>query len=265
MHPELGLALARAWAAFEHHRPPASDETRLRVVLEHPPIPHASLLATLVSLRFTTWIRQGCAAVVCCCAAEPLLQGASLDALLDGFAHERLRYELRARELLLELSDLLEIDEPSANLDLELGRWRWMLHDYTRGLDARLCEVLEDLGARYHEHAPTSVSGAWSSLCARQKVDACLGLVLSYADAAAPRARSSVLLGFVDPLATDALGSPAWWCRWLVEAWDAHHPFGERMRPHELRAFVGFAWRALGELEPGLARALLQARALGIE
>lgn len=232
------------------------DDAHLDALVEYPPIPHTSLLASLVSLRFTTWIQHACAIAVRCCSAQPMLHGKPSATLLNGIAHERIRYELRARSVVRELSRLLEIDERSQGLECDLDRWQWVLHDYAHALDARLGEVLEVLGARYHGDEATSLDGAWASLCRLQKVDACTGLALSHAAAASPRSASNVQLGFGDPHATRAQGSPAWWCQWLVAAWDYDDGVGEHVPPQQLQSFVDFGWQTLDELEPELASAL---------
>lgn len=44
-------------------------------------------------------------------------------------------------------------------------------------------------------------------------------------------------LGPVDAMATDAVGSFAWWCRWFLDAWDDDYPprAGTRERHREER------------------------------
>jgi len=68
----------------------------------------------------------------------------------------------------------------------------------------------------------------------------------------------SIVRGYVDPMATWAVGSFAWWCRLVLDAWDDEYPLGDRLRPEEIPRFVGFALHKLHELDAGLLEALLR-------
>ena len=106
--------------------------------------------------------------------------------------------------------------------------------------------------------APATAEKALAAVRSRRQLDACLGLVLSHAAMLTPRDPATLMINFVDPLSTWAACSPAWWCRWVMDAWGYDSPLGDRLRPHELGTVVSFALRELGRLEPRLYHVLLR-------
>jgi hypothetical protein len=238
-------------------RPWAIDDERLRAIVEHPPASHASILGALLSIRFADWVHQALAVMAARCADSPppghdpnARQG-----LLDALATKKVHYETRTAAAILELGGLFDVDEPDAGLDYEIGRWRCMLYDYTCALDMQLHERLEALGTRYAAE-PSSLSEAWDDLGKCRQIDTCVGLLLAYAAMRDPGPRSNI--GFVDAMATDAIGSFAWWCRCALDTWEEDHTLGARMKADEVEMFVYSAHHALAKLDPGLLAAVLR-------
>jgi hypothetical protein len=66
------------------------------------------------------------------------------------------------------------------------------------------------------------------------------------------------MTGFMDPMSTRAVGSFAWWCRWLVRATDDDYPLGDRLRPDEIEPFVGFACQTIKQHDGALLSVLFR-------
>lgn len=241
-------------------RPSTVDDERLRALIERPPAAHATILGTLLSLCFADAIRRAYATMAARCVTEPPaeLGAEALGELLCVLADNEARYELRAGLASLELVGLFEVDEPDAGLEQEDGRWYRLLHAYTRALDVQLHERLEAIVKRRGAAVnPRTTNEAWNDLLDLRQLDACVGVLLARAAMLDPRPRSKTL-GAVDDMATDAVGSLAWWCRWFLDAWDDDYPLGERLREEEIEAFVGSARLSLAELDAGVLAALVR-------
>jgi hypothetical protein len=251
------LAIELAWTEFMVRRPWAIDDERLRAIVQRPPASHARLLGALLSVRFVEWVRHAMQVMSARCrgstppgydrrALQPLL--ASLDRL-EGL------YQARAASTSVDLGALFEVSEPEAPLVYELGRWQFMLYDYTRALDLPLHDCVEALGRRFTAE-PHGMQDAWDELGRRRQLDACVGVLLAYAGMLDPGPRSS--LEFVDDLATGATESFAWWCRWALDAWELDRPLGARLSVDDVEGFVGSAQRQLQALEPELLAAMVR-------
>ena len=117
-------------------RPWAIDDARLQALVEHPPAPHSFILGDLLSIRFADWICTAFATMAAACLDDPPPAGIeALEPLLAGYASDKQAYEARASVAIHELAGLFDVAEPDSGLIEETGRWRWMLHDYTRALD----------------------------------------------------------------------------------------------------------------------------------
>lgn len=248
------VAVELAWTAFMLRRPWAIDDARLRAIVEHPPAPHAFILGDLLSIRFADWICTAFGTMAVACIDDPPPAGIeALEPLLAGYASDKQAYQARASVAIHELSGLFDVAEPDSGLMEETGRWRWMLYDYTRSLDEQLHERLEALAVRYAT-APVGVEAAWNDLSDRRLLDACTGLLLAHVLMLDLPARPT---GFTDPMSTRAVGSFAWWCRWIVRATDDDYPLGDRLRLEEVEPFLGFACHTLEQQDPALLSALL--------
>ncbi len=249
------VAVELAWTEFMLHRPWAIDDERLRAIVKHPPASHARIFGALLSIRFVEWVRHAMHVMAARCqgSAPPGYDRRGLEPLLASLLKEEDLYQTRAAAAIVELGAWFEVGEPDAPLSYELGRWHFMLYDYTRALDVPLHECVEALGRRFTTE-PDSVTEAWAELVRRRKLDASVGVLLAHA--AMLDTRSS--LGYVDDLATDATGSFAWWCRWALDTWEEDHPLGSRLKPEDVEGFVYSAYRQLQELDPGLLATLLR-------
>lgn len=240
-------------------RPASFDDARLRALVESPPASHATILGTLLSLCLADGIRRAHAAMAARFVVEPPsdLDAEALGELLRVLAENEARYEMRARLASLELSGLVDMDEPDASIEHEVDRWCRLLHEYSRALDEQLHERLVAIDARRGAAAPASVEEVWNDLLDLRQLDACVGLLLARAAMLDPRPRPKAL-GPLDAMATDAVGSFAWWCRWFLDAWDDDYPLGERLGEEEIDGFVGSARLSLGELDAGVLAALVR-------
>jgi len=174
--------------------------------------------------------------------------------LLASLGELRDRLEVRTATALLELGALFDVEEPDAGMSYDIGRWRCMLFDYGRALDEELHERLQALARPKAE--PKTMPQAWRELDARRRLDGCVGLLLAYAGMREPRTRSSH--GFTDDMATDAIGSFAWWCCWALDTWEDERTLGARMGLKDIEGFVDSARGHLDGLDPGLLVVLVR-------
>ena len=254
------VAVELSWTVFMIRRPWAIDDDRLRALVEHPPAPHARILGELLSIRFAAWARRAFGLMAQACIETPPPDhpiGALEDVFRDFEGLVRV-YDARADLSVRELSGLLDVTEPDAGLGQEISRWRCMLGDYTDALDRPLHERLEALTDRFDGPTPKGVREAWETVLDCRQMDACLGLLLARVAMLDPKARPSLVQGYVDPMAPRAAGSFAWWCRLTLDAWDDEYPLGDCLRPDEIPVFVRFALHKLRELDAGLLEALLR-------
>lgn len=254
------VAVETTWTVFMLRRPWAIDDDRLRALVEQPPVPHAQILGALLSIRFAAWIRRafGLVAHAWIETPPPDVPNTVLEDLGHSFAALVRCYEARADLSVRELSGLLDVAETDSGLGHEIHRWGCMLSDYTHAIDQELHERLQALDQRFHGPTPGSVREAWDSLNECRELDACLGVVLARVAMLDTSSRPSIVLGYVDPMATRAAGSFAWWCRHLVETLGQEYPLGDRLRSDEISTFVRFALQQLRALDEGLTSSLLR-------
>lgn len=258
---DLALAVATVWTVFALCRPWAIDDQRLRALVDHPPIPPASILADLLSLRFSVWIHD--AVRLLALNTAKMLPGTAEEEAVDDFVESfqalRTVYESRTATAIYELSSTLDVLEPESALAYELHRWRWMLWDYSKALDPAFHVTLERFGFRLESAMLTDPTKAWNAVCDRRILDGCMGVLLTRAAMLDTSHQPDVMTRFVDPLAKSARGSFAWWCQWMLESVDEERHDGERLKPDEVETYTGMAMRWLEQLDPELLEGLLQA------
>lgn len=258
---DRAIAVEVTWTLFVLRRPWAIDGERLRELVERPPVPTVRIFAALVAIRTAEWSRRGVMTAALASAHDlPPDDPQGIERAVRAMARLKKRYEARAFMGIHELSALLDVEEPDAGLGYELGRWRWMLHDYAEALDAELGERVQALADRFDHAEPYLVKPireALNDLSVRRQIDAATGLLLAHAamreSAGHP---ASAALGYVDPLSTRAPGSPAWWCTEVLEAWREDQIFGDRLAPEQLDRMVDFARRELDALDASWLRTL---------
>lgn len=264
---DLAIAVEVTWTLFVLRRPWAIDGERLRELVDRPPVPAVRIFAALLAIRTAEWCRRGVMTAALASTNDlPSDDPARIERAIRAMASLKKRYEARAFMGIYELSGLLDVVEPDAGLGYELGRWRWMLHDYAEALDAELGERVQALADRF-DHAETylvkPIQEALVDLSVRRQIDAATGLLLACAAMRESLGRpASVALGYVDPLSTRAPGSPAWWCTEVLDAWREEQIFGDRLTPEQLDLMVGFARCELESLDAPWLRTLSRVFAL---
>lgn len=260
---EPALAAEVVWTVFMLRRPRAIDDERLRLLVDEPPAPCALIFGHLLSIRTADWVRRAVGtAVIACTQDPPPAEDAVFHRAIESMAFVKRRYEARAALSINELSGLLDVEEPDAGLFYEIGRWRWMLHDYAEGLGKSVHDRVIALAVRFdrasmYESKP--VREALADLSALRQLDASTGLLLAQAALLEAEGRPRVPGSYVDPLSTKAPGSVAWWCAEIIECWRYDDVLVERLSAEEIEEFVEFAGEELGELDRELRDVLLQA------
>lgn len=226
----------------------------------------ATILGVLLSLRLGEWISGAYATMAARCAEAPDCcpgRGTPRERLALLLV-DQVRYEMRTRLALVELSELFVVDAPRVGLEPEIDPWRATLRDYSRDyardyarvLDVQLHERVEALCAR-HPVGSGDADEVWSELVERRQVDACVGVLLARAAMLAARPQPG-LLGRVDDMATGCVGSFAWWCCWYLDACGDDYPLGERLGDGDVDAFMSAVRLTLEDLDEGLLAALLR-------
>jgi hypothetical protein len=254
---DADMAVAFVWTVFMLHRPSAIDDERLRALVEHPPVARARIVGELLSIRSAGWVLEALYVMVQLCTAAPVPNPdeEALAEVFRSFDDLRRLYASRAVMAIHELSGLLGVEEPDANVGYEFSRWRWMLYDYTKALDPQLHDRIQLLGERYKAAERKDTTQAWDEVTDRRQIDACTGLFLARATML-DQPRSNTATYFVDAMATRAMGSFAWWCHQLLEALEDDYSLRERLRPEEIGVFINLATQTLERLDTGLMEAL---------
>lgn len=258
---DRALAVATVWTVFSICRPWAIDDQRLRTLVDDPPMPPAGILASLLSLRFSAWIRHAVRMMALKTAKEVpgLADEQAVRDIAESFTALDTVYESRAATTIYELSCTFDVLESESTLGYELHRWRWMLFEYSKLLDPAFHVSLERLHVRLECEMLTDTTKAWKAIFDRRVLDGCMGVLLTRAAMLDTRHQPDVMTRFVDPLAKRARGSFAWWCQWMIEAVDEDPDDGDRLKPDDIETYTGMATRWLEELDPVLLEGLRQA------
>lgn len=248
------VAIEMAWTSFMMRRPWAIDDARLHAIVEHPPASHATILGGLLSVHLAEWVREAIATMSARATESPppAHDASAKQDFLASLDHLDSRLEVRTAAALLELGTLFGVEEPNARMFYDIGRWRCMMLDYCRLLDEEL--LTRVLAPTRSRPDPKTTPRAWRELQQRREIDTCVGLLLAYAAMRESGPRSSH--GFTDAMATDAIGSFAWWCRWALDTWEDDRTLGSRIAAADVEELVGSARRHLEGLAPALLVAL---------
>jgi len=91
-----------------------------------------------------------------------------------------------------------------------------------------------------------------------RRLDACPGLLLAKAVTNDHDHDPRRGPDFVDPMATRAVGSMAWWCKSLLMVLEEEneHPIGDRLTPEDAKRFAGFSLQEIEKIDRVFTEAL---------